>query len=95
VTYSGINEWAPKMEWREANEVVYDVIDNSQPGSLVDVSIKRTASVQSNGFVYSAKLHFVSYEGNIPPDTASNIPTYTDMHTFDAVIVHCKSRLFY
>jgi hypothetical protein len=89
VNYTGIAEWAPRFEWADDNGTILDYIDNSVAGR-VDVSVQRTASVSNNGFAYSAKLHFIEYNGTVPEDTASNIPNLTHIHHYDPVEVHCE-----
>ncbi|ELU10199.1 hypothetical protein CAPTEDRAFT_190690 [Capitella teleta] len=79
VSYLGDAGWAPKMEWKDDNGVISDVIDNSEEGKL-DVTVTRSAAPDHHGFEYSARIHFVAYNGTLPDGTATNIlpsPKYT------------------
>jgi hypothetical protein len=89
VSYTGDAGWAPKMEWKDDNGVISDVIDNSEEGKL-DVTVTRSAAPDHHGFEYSARIHFVAYNGTLPDNTATNIPSFTETHTFDAIVVHCE-----
>ncbi|ELT87251.1 hypothetical protein CAPTEDRAFT_186301 [Capitella teleta] len=85
VSYLGNAGWAPKMEWKDDNGVISDVIDNSEEGKL-DVTVTRSAAPDHHGFEYSARIHFVAYNGTLPDGTATNIPSFTETHTFDAIV---------
>ncbi|ELT96076.1 hypothetical protein CAPTEDRAFT_214715 [Capitella teleta] len=91
VSYLGDAGWAPKMEWKDDNGVISDVIDNSEEGKL-DVTVTRSAAPDHHGFEYSARIHFVAYNGTLPDGTATNIPSFTEIHTFDAIVVHYSPR---
>ncbi|ELU04465.1 hypothetical protein CAPTEDRAFT_211913 [Capitella teleta] len=91
VSYLGDAGWAPKMEWKDDNGVISDVIDNSEEGKL-DVTVTRSAALDHHGFEYSARIHFVAYDGTLPDDTATNIPSFNETHTFDAIVVHYSPR---
>ena len=82
VTFTGDQGWAPKIEWTDPNGVINDVIDESS-GNTVQVSVRRSAELSMNGYVYSAKVYFGPYEGVLPGSYASNIPAYTYTHTFE------------
>lgn len=88
-SYTGDPGWAPKMEWRDPNGIVYDVSDSSSPG-VIDVTVERVGLPSHDGYVYTAKTLFEAYDGDLPEDTATNVPTYTFTHTFDVITVHCK-----
>lgn len=88
-SYTGDPGWAPAMEWRDPNGLIYDVIDNSLEG-FVNVSVRITATSQIDGFVYTATTLFHPYDGNLPEDTATNIPSYVHTHTYEAITVLCE-----
>ncbi|ELU14976.1 hypothetical protein CAPTEDRAFT_219169 [Capitella teleta] len=91
VTYTGDDGWAPKIDWKDDNGIISDVIDNSEDGKL-NVTIIRIAALDQDGFELSARLHFVAYNGTLPPESASNIPSFTETHTFDTINVHYSPR---
>ncbi|ELT89272.1 hypothetical protein CAPTEDRAFT_212816 [Capitella teleta] len=91
VTYTGDVGWAPKMEWKDGNGVISDAIDNSVEGKL-DVTVTRSAAPDHHEFEYSARIYFVAFNGTLQDNMASNIPSFTETHTFDAIIVHYSPR---
>ncbi|ELU16811.1 hypothetical protein CAPTEDRAFT_205281 [Capitella teleta] len=68
VTYTGDVGWVPMMELKDDNGVISDIIDNSMEGKL-GVTVTQAAVLDYHGFEYSARIHFVAYNGTLPDNT--------------------------
>lgn len=88
-SYTGDPGWAPKMEWRDSDGLIDDAIDLSEEGFL-SFKVERNASVHHDGLIYSAMIFFTAFDGDLPTDTADNIPKYTFNYAYDPIIVHCE-----
>lgn len=91
--YSGDPGWAPVMEWWDSNGFI-ETINNSSAG-IMHFLVQVVATPEQDGIVYTAKTHFQEYQGELPPDMATNIPDYFDIYEYDALIVECKYASFF
>lgn len=87
--FTGDPRWAPVIEWGPSQCHINNIIDNSGDGR-VDVIAEITAEHDLDGCQYAATLLFKEYDGILPPNTAINVPDFTETYTFDPLMVQCE-----
>jgi len=95
VTYSSSGEIIPSVRWRTSDGVsITDGIDTTTTGNRIDSEYTVTAgtssipSCQCEVFIPATDVNGPSAVTVV--HVAQNIPTYTDSHSFEEVVVTCK-----
>ena len=92
VTYAGSVEIIPSIRWRSSGGVsITDVVITTRTGNRIDSEYTVTAGMSS---IPSCQCEVFIPETNVTAvkadHVAQNIPTYTDSHSFEEVVVTCK-----